>query len=174
MRFRGLIALIALAVGSSCLAFAQARSLMTNASRAITLPSEPGQRVVLGSLLLGRPRSFAMFNIQATGTIRPDPNLNGAAFELEFLICDQPNCDGDLRWPMRVLPQTDAASGAQLLATHSFGVSTHNADPVVLTDLTPRTATGVLFLAATLRVVHSPTTKPFTAKLNLLRVDVLP
>ncbi len=173
MRFRGLITLIALAVSSSCLS-AQARSLMTNSPRAITLPSEPGQRVVLGSVLLGRPRSFAMFNIQATGSITPDPNLNGAAFELEFLVCDQPNCDGDLRWPIRVLPQTDAASGTQLIATHSFGVSTHNADPVVLTGLTPRTATGVLFLAATLRVIHSPTTTPFSAKLNLLRVDVLP
>jgi hypothetical protein len=75
---------------------------------------------------------------------------------------------------MRVLPQTDAASGAQLLATHSFGVSTHNADPVVLTGLTPRSATGVLYLAATLRVIHSPATTPFSAKLNLLRVDVLP
>jgi hypothetical protein len=115
-----------------------------------------------------------MFNIQSTGTIAPDPDLNGAAFQLEFLVCDQPDCSGKLRQPMRILPDADASSGAQILATRSFGVSTHNVDPVVLSDLRPRSSTGVLFLAAVIRVQHSPGTTPFAAKLNLLRVDVLP
>jgi hypothetical protein len=174
MRFRGIIILLVLALGTCCVASAQSRTLMTNTPRAMTLPSTPGQTMVLGSVLLGQPRSFSMFNIQATGTITPDPDLNGAAFQLEFLICDQPDCTGDLHWPMRVLPQADAASGAQVFATRSFGVSTHNVDPVVLTNLKPQTATGVLYLAASLRVIHGPATTPFAAKLNLLRVDVLP
>ena len=115
-----------------------------------------------------------MFNVQATGTINPDPEMNGASFQLEFLICDQPDCSGVLHWPMRILPQADAAGGAQVLATRSFGVSTHNVEPVILTDVRPKPATGVLFLAATLRVLHSPANLSFAAKLNLLRVDLLP
>jgi len=156
------------------MASAQARTLMTDSPRSIVLPSEPGRRIILGSVLLGKPRSFSMFNVQATGTINPDPDLNGAAFQLEFLICDQPDCSGDLHWPMRILPEADAASGAQVLATRSFGASTHNVDPVVLTDVRPKPATGVLFLAASLRVLHSSANQSFAAKLNLLRVDLLP
>lgn len=174
MRFRVLIAVVLLAISSSCLVHAQARTLMTNSPRAITLPNTPGRIVVLGSVLLGQPRSFSMFNIQAAGTITPDPDLNGAGFQLQLLVCDQPDCSGDLRWPMRVLPDADATTGTQVMATRSFGVSTHNVDPVVLTDLRPKSATGVLFLAAALRVMHSPGTTLFAAKLNLLRVDVLP
>jgi hypothetical protein len=174
MRSRTLIAFVLLAIGGSCLLRAQARTLMTNSPRAIALPNTPGRTLVLGSVLLGQPRSFSMFNIQATGTITPDPDLNSAAFQLQLLICDQPDCSGDLRWPMRILSDADASSGAQVLATRSFGISTHNVDPVVLTDLKPKSATGILFLAAALRVVHSPGTIPFNAKLNLLRVDVLP
>ena len=147
---------------------------MTNSPRAITMPATPGRTVVLGSVSLGAPRSFSMFNIQATGTITPDPDLNGAAFQLQFLICDQPDCSGNLHWPMRILPDADAAAGTQIIATRSFGVSTHNVDPVVLSDLRPNSATGSLFLAAVLRVQHSPGTTAFAAKLNLLRVDVLP
>lgn len=147
---------------------------MTSSPRAITLPSTPGSTVVLGSVLLGQPRSFSMFNIQAAGTITPDPDLNGAGFQLQLLICDQPDCSGALRWPMRILPDADASTGTQVMATRSFGVSTHNVDPVVLSDLRPKSATGVLFLAAALRVMQAPGTTPFAAKLNLLRVDVLP
>lgn len=174
MRFRILIAVVLLALSGSSLVHAQARTLMTNSPRAITLPGTPGRTVVLGSVLLGQPRSFSMFNIQAAGTITPDPDLNGAGFQLQLLVCDQPDCSGDLHWPMRILPDADASTGAQVMATGSFGVSTHNVDPVVLTDLKPKSATGVLFLAATLRVMHSPGAVPFAAKLNLLRVDVLP
>ncbi len=174
MRLRATIAAIFLVLLSSSFGLGQARSLITNAPRTIILPSTPGQRIILGSVLLGQPRSFAMFNIQATGTITPDPNLYGAAFQLEFLVCDQPDCRGDLHLPMRVLAEADAIGGTQVLATRSFGVSTHNVDPVVLTGLKPRPATGVLFLAAALRVQHSPSNPPFAAKLNLLRVDVLP
>ncbi len=174
MRFPNLIAVILLAIGGCSLVHAQARTLMTNSPRAITLPSTAGRTVVLGSVLLGQPRSFSMFNIQATGTLTPDPDLNGAAFQLQLLICDQPDCSGDLRWPLRILPDAEASTGAQVMATRSFGVSTHNVDPVVLTDLKPKSATGVLFLAAALRVEHSPGSIAFDAKLNLLRVDVLP
>lgn len=174
MRFRALIYLLLLLIADSALVSAQARTLMTNSSRAITLPSTSGRSAVLGSVLLGRPRSFSMFNIQVTGTITPDPDLNGAGFQLQFLICDQPDCSGDLRWPMRILPDADASTGAQVIATQSFGLSTHNVEPVVLTDLRPRPANGVIFLAAVVRVMHSPGTPVFAAKLNLLRVDVLP
>ncbi len=174
MRFRALMAVVLLAISGSYLVHAQARTLMTNSPRAIDLPSTPGRTVVLGSVLLGQPRSFSMFNIQVAGTITPDPDLNGAGFQLQLLICDQPDCRGDLRWPMRILPDADASTGAQVLANRSFGVSTHNVDPVVLTGLKPKSATGILFLAAALRVMHSPGNIPFDAKLNLLRVDVLP
>lgn len=175
MHFRALIAVfIVLAISEPCALNAQARTLMTNSPRPITLPSAPGSTVVLGSVLLGRPRSFSMFNIQATGTITPDPDLNGAGFQLQFLICDQPDCSGNLRWPMRILPDADASTGAQVIATQSFGLSTHNVEPVVLTDIRPKPANGVIFLAAVVRVTHSPGTPAFAAKLNLLRVDVLP
>jgi hypothetical protein len=153
---------------------AQARSLMTNSPRPISLPATPGRAVVLGSVLLGQPRSFSMFNIQAAGTITPDPDLNGASFQLQFLICDKADCTGDLHWAIRVLPDADAGAATRITATRSFGVSTHNVDPVVLTGLEPAPANGVLFLAAVIRVVNSPTTTPFSAKLNLFRVDVLP
>jgi len=175
MRFRALIAgIVVLVITDPCFINAQARILRTNSPRPITLPSAAGSTVVLGSVLLGRPRSFSVFNIQATGTITPDPDLNGASFELQFLICDQPDCSGNLRWPMRILADADAASGAQVVATRSFGLNTHNVQPVVLTDLKPAPANGVIFLAAVVRVVRSPTTPAFAAKLNLLRVDVLP
>jgi hypothetical protein len=174
MRFRVIIAMAALAIAGASLSFGQARSLMTNSARPITLPGTPGHRVILGSVLVGPPRSYSVFNIQATGTITPDPDLNGAAFQLEFLICDQADCSGDLHTPIRILPDADAGTGTQVLATRSFGVSTHNVTPVVLIGFKSRTATGVLFLAVSLRVVHSPVSPAFAAKLNLLRVDVLP
>lgn len=174
MRFRAFTALLFLALCCPNLARAQARALITNSPRPIILPGTPGHAVILGSVLLGKPTSYSVFNIQATGTITPDPDLNGAAFELEFLICDQPDCSGDLRSPMRVLPDADASHGAQVLATSSFGVSTHNVDPVVLTNLKPRTTSGVLFLAAALRTVHRPETPSFFGKLNLLRLEILP
>jgi len=174
MRFRSLIFAAFLGLAGSSLASAQARTLMTNSPRAVALPDGLGQRVILASVLLGKPRSFSMFNIQVAGTISPDPEVNGAAFQLELLVCDQPDCSGNLHWPMRILPDADAVRGTQLLATRSFGISTHNVDPVVLTDVRPQPATGVLFLAASLRVEHAPANVPFSAKLNLLRVDVLP
>jgi hypothetical protein len=115
-----------------------------------------------------------MFNIQAAGTITPDPDLNGASFQLQFLICDKADCTGDLHWAMRILPDADAGAATRVIATGSFGVTTHNVDPVVLTNLKPAPANGVLYLAAVIRVVNAPATTPFSAKLNLLRVDVLP
>jgi hypothetical protein len=115
-----------------------------------------------------------MFNIQAAGTISPDPDLNGASFQLQFLICDKADCTGDLHWAVRILPDADAGAATRVIATRSFGVSTHNVEPVVLTNLKPAPAEGVLYLAAVVRAVSSPATKTFAAKLNLLRVDVLP
>jgi hypothetical protein len=174
MRFRSRIAIILITLATSFFAYAQARTLITSVARSIIVPAKPGSKVILGSVLLGQPRAFSMFNIRAAGTITPDPDLNGAAFQLEFLICDQPDCSGDLHLPMRILPDADTERGAQLLATRSFGVSTHSVDPVMLTDIRPRSVTGILFLAASLKVLHSPATPAFSAKLNLLRVDVLP
>jgi hypothetical protein len=172
MRFLALIASCLLA-GSLTLS-AQSRALMTNSPRPISLPTTPGNAVVLGSVVLGQPRSFSMFNIQAAGTITPDPDLNGASFQLQFLICDKADCTGDLHWAMRILPDADAGAATRVIATGSFGVTTHNVDPVVLTNLKPAPANGVLYLAAVIRVVNAPATTPFSAKLNLLRVDVLP
>jgi hypothetical protein len=173
MRFLALIASCLLAGGSLTLS-AQSRALMTNSPRPIALPATPGNAVVLGSVVLGQPRSFSMFNIQAAGTITPDPDLNGAAFQLEFLVCDKADCTGDLHWAVRILPEADAGQASRVIATRSFGVSTHNVEPVVLTNLKPAPANGVLYLAAVIRVVNSPATPAFSAKLNLLRLDVLP
>ena len=153
---------------------AQSRALMTNSPRPIILPATPGNAVVLGSVLLGQPRSFPMFNIQAAGTISPDPDLNGAAFQLQFLICDKADCTGDLHWAVRILPDADAGAATRVIATRSFGVSTHNVEPVVLTNLKPKPINGALYLAAVIRVVSSPPATQFSAQLNLLRVDVLP
>jgi hypothetical protein len=130
----------------------------------------------LGSVALGRPQAFTMFNIQAAGTITPDPGLNGASFQLQFLICDQPDCGGQIKIDTRILQHDDSASPTQVLATASFGVTTHNAAPVVLTNLRPENASGTLYLAVALKLVRSPSagTPPFTGRLNLLRVSVLP
>lgn len=173
MRFLALIASCLLAGGSSLLS-AQSRALMTNSPRPIVLPATPGNAVVLGAVLLGQPRTFTVFNIQAAGTITPDPDLNGASFQLQFLICDKSDCTGALHWAVRILPDADAGAATRVIATRSFGVSTHNAAPVILTNLNPKPVSDVLYLAAVIRVVDSPTTTPFSAKLNLLRVDVLP
>lgn len=147
---------------------------MTESPRAITLPATPGRAVVLGSVVLGQPRSFSMFNIQAAGTISPDPDLNGASFQLQFLICDKADCTGDLHWAVRILPDADAGAATRVMATGSFGVTTHNAGPVVLTNLKPAPVNGVLYLASVIRTVNSPANTSFSAKLNLFRVDVLP
>ena len=174
MRFLALIASCLLAGGSSTLSGAQSRALMTNSPRPAALPTTPGNAVVLGSVLLGPPRSFSMFNIQAAGTISPDPDMNGGSFQLQFLICDKADCTGDLHWAVRILPDADAGAATRVIATHSFGVNTHNVDPVVLTNLKPKPINDVLYLAAVIRVVSSPPATAFSAKLNLLRVDVMP
>lgn len=173
MRFLALIASCLLAGGSSTLS-AQSRALMTNSPRPIILPATPGNAVVLGTVVLGQPRTFSVFNIQAAGTIAPDPDLNGASFQLQFLICDKADCTGDLHWAVRILPDADAGAATRVIAGRSFGLSTHNAAPVVLTNLKPKPAGDVLYLAAVVRVVSSPSTTSFSARLNLLRVDVLP
>ena len=173
MRFLALIASCLLAGGSSTLP-AQSRALMTNSPRPIVLPTTSGDAVVLGTVRLGQPRTFKVFNIQAAGVISPDPDLNGASFQLQFLICDKADCTGDLHWAVRILPDANAGAATRVIASRSFGVSTHNAEPVVLTNLKPKPANDVLYLAAVIRVVNSPTTTPFSGKLNLLRVDVLP
>lgn len=115
-----------------------------------------------------------MFNIQAAGTIAPDPDLNGASFQLQFLICDEPDCSGAVRSAMRILPDADSTIPAQVIATRSFGVRTHSAQPVVLTDFKPGNPNGVLYLAAALKLLHNSGPTPFTARLSLLRVDVMP
>ncbi len=173
MRFFALIASCLLAGGSFPLP-AQSRALMTNSPQPIALPTAPGNAVVLGSVVLGRPQSYSMFNIQAAGTIAPDPDLNGASFQLQFLICDKADCTGDLHWAVRILPDADAGASTRVIAGRSFGVSTHNVEPVVLTKLKPKPISDVLYLAAVIRVANSPATTSFSAKLNLLRVDVLP
>jgi hypothetical protein len=172
MRFLPLILAI---VGTLCssLALAQARALVMTAGPMVPLASVAGDRVVLGSVSLGRERSFTTFNIQAAGTITPDPERN-AAFQLQFLICDQPDCQGEIRRDARILPEADAASQARVLATKSFGVSTHNVQPVDLTGYRTNTQSGVLYLAVVLKSLRSPGNTAFAAKLNLLRVDVMP
>ncbi len=140
----------------------------------VPLASVSGERVLLGSVSLGQQRRFTMFNIQAAGTITPDPEMNAAAFQLQFLICDQPDCQGDIRRDARILPEADAASQTRVLATKSFGVSTHNVQPVDLTGYRPNTTSGILYLAVVLKSLRTPGNTAFAAKLNLLRVDVMP
>ncbi len=174
MRFRRFILVILCSVLCSSLALAQARALVTTAGQMVPLPSVSGKRVVLGSLSLGQQRRFTMFDIQAAGTITPDPQMNAAAFQLQFLICDRPDCQGDIRRDARILPEPNAASPARVLATKSFGVSTHNVQPVDLTGYRPNTTSGILYLAVVLKSLRIPENTAFAAKLNLLRVDVMP
>ena len=174
MHFRALFATIGCFLLLPAFTAAQARSLVATAMPQVNLTGTWGQQFVLGAVLLGKPRTFSTFNIQAVGTINPDPQLNGAELQLQFLICDQPDCSGDLKTVMRILPNADAASGAQLIATHSFGVSTHNVQPVELTNYQPRNSAGVLYLAAAVKLLHNSGPTGFTARLNLLRVDIMP
>ncbi|MGA2371942.1 MAG: hypothetical protein ABSG11_14855 [Candidatus Korobacteraceae bacterium] len=168
------LGLIAILLVVTSLAYPQARSLVTSSTPPVQLPTTANDQVVLGSVSLGRPRTFSLFNIQAAGTISPDPDLNGAAFQLQFLVCDQPDCTGDIKSDTRILQDSDSATPSQLIATRSFGVSTHNVRPVVLSDLQPRNSSGTLYLAVALKLLHSSNAKPFAGRLNLLRVDVMP
>jgi len=174
MRFRALIVILVCCITAPAFSNAQARSLVATAIPQVNLTGVRGQQFVLGSVVLGKPRTFSMFNIQAAGTITPDPELNGAEFQLQFLICDQPDCTGDIKTVTRILPDADAATATQVIATRSFGVSTHNVQPVALTDFRPRNPGGVLYLAAALRLLHGSGPTAFTAKLSLLRIDVMP
>ena len=114
-----------------------------------------------------------MFNIQAAGTVTPDPDLNGAAFLVQFLVCDQPDCTGEIKSNARILQDSDLATAPPVIATRSFGVSTHSIGPVVLSDLKPRNSSGTLYLAVALKLLHS-NPKPFAGRLSLLRIDVMP
>jgi hypothetical protein len=173
MQLRALIVAASLAA-APVFVRAQARPLVITSSPPVTLSAVPGDQVILGAVSLGQQRSFSIFNVQATGSITPDPALNGAAFQLQLLICDQLDCNGDVRSATRTLGGSDSDSSAQILATQSFGISTHNAAPVVLNAYKPRNPGGPLYLAVALRVLHSPEKTRFTGQLNLLRVDVMP
>ncbi len=173
-RFGILIAVVILVVARPSAAHAQARPLITTSTQPVRLSNTVGEQVVLGSVSLGKQRYFTMFNIQAAGTISPNPNLNGAAFQLQFLICDQPDCSGDIKTNIRILADADSASPARVIATRSFGVSTHSTRPVALTDYKTRTPNDDLYLAVALKPLHGSGTTPFAAKLTLLRVDVMP
>jgi hypothetical protein len=151
---------------------AQARALINTSTEPVILSNVAGQDVVLGSVSLGKQRNFTMFNIQAAGKISPDPDLNGAAFQLQFLICDQPDCGGDIKVDMRVLQTADSAAQAQLIATRSFGVSTHSSGQVTMPELPHPDAN--LYLAAALKSLRDTAVGQFRGKLNLLRVEVLP
>jgi hypothetical protein len=168
------VAVLLLSVVYSSPAPAQARALVTGSPQRILLASTIGGEVVLGSVRLGKPNTFTTFNIQAAGTIEPDPEQQGAGFELRFLICDQPDCGGELRSAIRIQSASESGTATPVVATGSFGVSSHNARPVVLTGFQPHTSSGDLYLAVSLRLMRSPATTPFRAKLNLLRVEVMP
>ena len=156
----------------SCLA--QARALINTSASPVSLSNVAGDEVVLGAVSLGRQRAFSMFNISAAGTITPDPEMNGAAYQLEFLICDQPDCSGEVKTDARIVANAGSATLAQLIATQSFGVSTHNAREVTMPELPPHHADGTLYLAAALKRLGNSGGAQFRSKLNLLRVDVMP
>jgi hypothetical protein len=174
MRYSKIVAVAFFALAASAFSVAQARSLISTAANPVLLPDIAGQQVILGSVSLGEQRSFTMFNIQAAGTITPDPDLNGAAFQLRFLICDRPDCSGELRTETRILRNADATAPTQVLATRSFGVTTHSAGEVTMPALPETEPHAPLYLAVALRPLRLPSNASFRAQLNLLRVDVLP
>ena len=174
MRYSKFLAASVLCIALSAMCLSQTRSLVTTSVNPVLLPTTAGQQIVLGSVLLGEQRSFTMFNIQATGTITPDPDLNGAAFQLRFLICDRPDCTGELRTETRILRNADATAPAQVLATRSFGVTTHSAGEVTMPALPTRDSNAPLYLAVALKSLRVSNNASFRAQLNLLRVDVLP
>ena len=174
MRYSKVVALTCFALAACASSLAQARSLINTAANPVLLPDTAGQQIVLASVSLGEQRSFTMFNIQAAGTITPDPDLNGAAFQLRFLICDRPDCTGDLRTETRILRNADATAPTQVLATRSFGVTTHSAGEVIMPGLPASDANAPLYLAVALKSLRVSSKASFRAQLNLLRVDVLP
>lgn len=166
--------LVMASILSPAMCRAQARALINTSTESIALANVAGQDVVLGSVSLGTQRSFAIFNIQAAGKISPDPDLNNAAFQLEFLICDQPDCGGDVRVDTRVLQTADSPTAARLIATRSFGVSTHSSGQVTMPALSQQNVDGNLYLAAALKSLRNTAVDQFRGKLTLLRVDVMP
>ncbi len=173
MRGRALAALLFLGLCPSLLS-GQARSLVATSSTPVSLPTVPNEQVVLGSVSLHRQRTFTMFNVQAAGAITPDPELNGAEFQLLLLICDRPDCSGDIHSGATILHDSDSTAPTQVIATGSFGVSTHNRAPVVLGGYPNLSPEDPLYLAVALKRLHGPADIPFTGRLNLLRVDVMP
>lgn len=174
MRFRAPIAICFFSLAWATFGFGQARTLSTDSPHPVALPAAPGRSVILASVRLGPPRLFSMFNLQAAGDISPDPDMSGAEFDLLFVVCDQADCRGAVRTPVRILPDEDARHGTAVVATRSFSVRTHSTAPVDLSGFQPRNGNTDLYLAVALRVVREPSTTPFTAQVNLLRVDVLP
>jgi hypothetical protein len=168
------LGLIAVWLVATSLAYPQARSLVVSSTAPVQLSTTAGEQVVLGSVSLGRPRTFSMFNFQAAGTIIPDPDLTGAAFQVQFLICDQPDCTGEIKSDVRIMQDSDSATPLRMIATRSFGVSTHSVRPVVLSDLQPHNSSGSLYLAVALKLLHSSDAELFIGRLSLLRVDVMP
>lgn len=171
-------ALFAFAISSLAypsLSFAQAHTLMNSAFEPVSLPYVPGKAVALGSVSLGSSRSFTMFNIQAAGTIAPDPDLNGTEFQLQLLICDKSDCTGAIMSEIRILPDWVSDAPVRVIATRSFGLRTHNAEPVLLTEFQPRISSDTpLYLAVALKLLHGSNVVPFTGRLNLVRVDTMP
>lgn len=174
MRYSKVVAVTIIVLAACASSVAQARSLISTSANPVLLPGAAGQQIVLGSVSLGEQRSFTMFNIQAAGTITPDPDLNGAAFQLRFLICDRPDCTGELRTETRILRNDDATAPTQVLATRSFGVTTHSAGDVAMPALPTGDANAPLYLAVALKSLRVSAKASFRAQLNLLRVDVLP
>jgi hypothetical protein len=174
VRFEILIAVIGCFAGCPPLVSAQARAIINTSFAPVNLSTVAGHATVLGSVLLGKPRVFTTFNIQTTGTITPDPEIAGETFELQFLICDQPDCTGEIKTDARILPDSDSEMPTELIARRSFGVSTHNAKPVVLTNLQPSGPPRALYLAVALKTLHNVGSARFTGRVNLLRVDLLP
>jgi len=65
------LGLVAVWLVATSLSYAQARSLVISSTQPVQLSNTAGEQVVLGSVSLGRPRTFSLFNIQAAGTITP-------------------------------------------------------------------------------------------------------
>lgn len=174
MRYSRFLVVLGTCLALAAFSWAQARSFISTAANPVLLSTTAGKQVVLGSVSLGTQRTFTMFNIQAAGTITPDPDLNGAAFQLRFLICDRSDCTGELTTETRILRTNDSTSPAQVIATRSFGVTTHSDGEVTMPELSSRNPDTPLYLAVALKSLRTSGNTSFRAQLNLLRVDVLP
>jgi hypothetical protein len=156
-----LLTVAALLLSPLC-SLAQAKVFLTR-EHAVSLPTASNQQVVMAAVSLGKTdKPLTITKIVAVGTMTPDPHLEAVSYELLFLVCDQPDCQGAVKSPV-VLWQDDWQTPLCLLATKSFGVEERHVESQVLAERGMHSDVGDLYVAMAIKLLHGSPIVPGTA-----------